>query len=72
MGRQIGTKIAYVDLLRPLWEMVGRTVIYPPDDDGHPTAAGYGVIARAVEKAMGAEPAGVRPSPSANHAGSGT
>jgi hypothetical protein len=35
-------RIGPVDLLPPLREMVGRAVIDPPDDDGHPTAAGYG------------------------------
>jgi lysophospholipase L1-like esterase len=63
-------KIGYVDLLPPLREVVGRAVIYPPDDDGHPTAAGYGVIARAVEKAMGATPAAA--GASGSHAPPGT
>ncbi|HKU61686.1 MAG TPA: SGNH/GDSL hydrolase family protein [Gemmatimonadales bacterium] len=44
--------IHYVDLLSPLREVVGRTAIYAPDDDGHPTAAGYAVIARALSRAM--------------------
>ena len=51
-----GKGIAYIDLLPPLREVVGRTPIYPPDDDGHPTAAGYAIIARAVGKAMRAAP----------------
>ena len=62
--------IGYVDLLPPLRAVVGRAVIYPPDDDGHPTAAGYAVIARAVEHAIGSRPAargasrsGGRPAP---------
>jgi lysophospholipase L1-like esterase len=29
-----------------------HTQIYPKDSDGHPLAAGYGVIARAVYDAM--------------------
>ena len=63
-------KVGYVDLLPPLRAVVGRAVIYPPDDDGHPTAAGYAVIARAVEHAIGSRPAargasrsGGRPAP---------
>jgi len=47
-------RIAYVELLPPLREVVGRRAIYPPDDDGHPTAAGYAIIARAIGSAMGA------------------
>jgi len=34
------------------WSVAG--MICPPDDDGPSTAAGYGVLARAVENAMGA------------------
>ncbi len=63
-------KLGYVDLLPPLREVVGRAVIYPPDDDGHPTAAGYGVIARAVDKAIGATPAAA--GASGSHAPPGT
>ena len=46
-------QIGPVDLLPPSREVVGRAVIDPPDDDGFPTAAGYGVIARSFENAMG-------------------
>ncbi|MFL5517844.1 MAG: SGNH/GDSL hydrolase family protein [Gemmatimonadales bacterium] len=49
-------RIAYVELLPPLRAVVGRRAIYPSDDDGHPTAAGYAIIARAVGSAMGAAP----------------
>jgi hypothetical protein len=45
-------RIAYVELLPPLRAVVGRRAIYPSDDDGHPTAAGYAIIAEAVGSAM--------------------
>jgi lysophospholipase L1-like esterase len=44
--------ISYIDLLPPLQDAVSRTPIYPRDDDGHPTAAGYSVIAREVARAI--------------------
>jgi len=41
--------IAFVDVLRPLQERVARhEQIYPTNADGHPLAAGYGAMARAV------------------------
>jgi len=45
-------RIAYVELLPPFRAVVGRRAIYPSDDDGHPTAAGYAIIARTVGSAM--------------------
>ena len=44
--------IAHVDLLPILQDALGHTAIYPPDEDGHPTAAGQAVIARAVGRAI--------------------
>jgi lysophospholipase L1-like esterase len=44
--------ISYIDLLSPLQDAVRHTPIYPPNDDGHPTAAGYAVIAQAVARAI--------------------
>jgi lysophospholipase L1-like esterase len=44
--------IAYVDLLPSLRAALGHTAIYPPDDDGHPNAAGHAAIARAVGRAI--------------------
>jgi len=44
--------IAHVDLLPSLRDALGHTPIYPPDEDGHPNAAGYAVIARAIGRAI--------------------
>jgi lysophospholipase L1-like esterase len=44
--------ISYIDLLLPLKDAVNHTAIYRPDDDGHPIAAGYSVIAREVARAI--------------------
>jgi lysophospholipase L1-like esterase len=44
--------ISYIDLLPPLRDATIHTRIYRPDDDGHPTAAGYSVIAREVARAI--------------------
>ena len=45
--------IPYVDLAGPLQEQAARHVpIYPTDDDGHPVAAGYAVIAKAIFEAL--------------------
>jgi lysophospholipase L1-like esterase len=44
--------ISYIDLLPPLKDAVSHTAIYRPDDDGHPIAAGYSVIAREVARAI--------------------
>jgi lysophospholipase L1-like esterase len=44
--------ISYIDLLPPLRDAVTHTRLYRLDEDGHPTAAGYSVIAREVAKAI--------------------
>ncbi len=44
--------ISYIDLLPPLQDAAIHTRIYRLDDDGHPTAAGYSVIAREVARAI--------------------
>lgn len=44
--------ISYIDLLPPLRDAVSHTRIYRLDEDGHPTAAGYSVIAREVARAI--------------------
>jgi hypothetical protein len=44
--------IAYVDLERPLQRAAAATPIYPDSKDGHPTSAGYAVIAQAVAEAL--------------------
>jgi lysophospholipase L1-like esterase len=44
--------ISYIDLRPPLQDAATHTRIYRPDDDGHPTAAGYSVIAREVARAI--------------------
>jgi lysophospholipase L1-like esterase len=44
--------ISYIDLLPPLRDAVSHTRIYRLDEDGHPTAGGYSVIAREVASAI--------------------
>jgi lysophospholipase L1-like esterase len=45
--------ISYVDVLGPMQEQAAKHLqMYPADDNGHPLAAGYGVIARAVYEAL--------------------
>lgn len=44
--------ISYIDLLPPLRDAVSHTRIYRLDEDGHPTAAGYSVIAREIARAI--------------------
>jgi hypothetical protein len=44
--------ISYIDLLPALQDTVIHRRIYRPDDDGHPTAQGYAVIAREVARAI--------------------
>jgi hypothetical protein len=45
--------IGYVDVTQALSDATQRHIqIYPQDSDGHPVAAGYGVIARAVLEAL--------------------
>lgn len=42
-------KISYVDLVEPLQlAALGSTPLYPENTNGHPVAAGYNVIARAI------------------------
>jgi lysophospholipase L1-like esterase len=45
-------RISYIDLLTPLQNAAGHMAIYPADEDGHPIAAGYSVIAREVARAI--------------------
>lgn len=40
--------ISYIDLLPALENAVGTKVIYPANDDGHPSAEGYEVIAKTI------------------------
>jgi lysophospholipase L1-like esterase len=42
--------ISYLDLLPALESAVGTKVIYPANEDGHPNAAGYDVIAKAIKR----------------------
>lgn len=44
--------ISYIDLLPALRDAVSHTRIYRLDEDGHPTAEGYSVIAREVARAI--------------------
>lgn len=44
--------IRYVDLELPLREAATHTAIYPANEDGHPNADGYAVIAREVARAI--------------------
>jgi lysophospholipase L1-like esterase len=44
--------ISYIELLHPLQDAISRTPIYRSDDDGHPIAAGFSVIAREVARAI--------------------
>ena len=46
--------ISYLDLLPALRGALGQAVIYPPNEDGHPSAAGHAVIARALSRAVAA------------------
>jgi lysophospholipase L1-like esterase len=45
--------IEYVDLEPALRKAAATAAIYPENEDGHPTSAGYAVIAKAVAKALG-------------------
>jgi lysophospholipase L1-like esterase len=51
-------RISYIDLLPPLRDAVSHTRIYRLDEDGHPTAGGYSVIARELARAIAREVAG--------------
>jgi len=44
--------IPYVSLIEPLRQAAAKSPIFPPNADLHPTADGYGVIARAVAQAV--------------------
>jgi lysophospholipase L1-like esterase len=44
--------IRYVSLIDDLQRAAGRGEIYPSNDDGHPTSAGYAVIAEVVAAAV--------------------
>ena len=44
--------ISYVDVLPDLQNAVGVKTIYPENEDGHPNAAGYEVIANAIHKSL--------------------
>jgi hypothetical protein len=45
-------RISYIDLLPPLQDAASHTPIYRPDEDGHPIAPGYSIIAREVARAI--------------------
>jgi lysophospholipase L1-like esterase len=42
--------ISYLDLLPALENAVATKVIYPTNEDGHPNAEGYRVIAKAIKQ----------------------